>query len=87
MFKIIAGTGYCPGIWGKKFKDDPKGLKEKFKSRGLVAMGNTGKNSNTSQFFFSLGIELPKLNGKHVVFGQVIRYVCSQINLVYLLLK
>ena len=63
------GTG-GESIWGKKFKDDQKGLKQKFTQRGLLAMGNTGKNSNTSQFFFSLADTLSKLNGKHVVFGR-----------------
>jgi len=29
-----------------------------------------GKNSNTSQFFITFGPQ-PKLNGKHVVFGEV----------------
>lgn len=32
------GTG-GESIWGKKFKDDQKGLKQKFNKRGLVAMG------------------------------------------------
>ena len=53
------GTG-GESIWGKKFKDDQKGLKQKFSERGLIAMGNTGKNSNTSQFFFALDA-LPQL--------------------------
>ena len=64
------GTG-GESIWGKKFKDDQKGLKQKFTERGLLAMGNTGKNSNTSQFFFALD-SLAKLNGKHVIFGKMV---------------
>lgn len=31
-----------------------------------------GKDSNSSQFFFTLAENLTKLNGKHVVFGQVV---------------
>lgn len=31
----------------------------------------TGKNSNTSQFFITLD-KVPKLSGKHVIFGQVV---------------
>lgn len=58
-------------IWKKKFKDDKAGLKVKLDRRGLLAMGNTGKNSNTSQFFITFG-PLPKLSGKHVVFGEVL---------------
>ena len=33
-------------------------------------MANGGKNSNTSQWFITLG-PLPELSGKHVVFGRV----------------
>jgi len=57
-------------IWGKKFKDERSGLKKKLDKRGLVAMCNTGKNSNTSQFFFTFA-PCKKLNGKHVVFGEI----------------
>jgi cyclophilin family peptidyl-prolyl cis-trans isomerase len=38
-------------------------------------MANSGKNSNTSQFFITLGDKHPqfdKINGKYVIFGQVI---------------
>ena len=58
---------------GKKagFKDDPGGLKVKLSERGMLAMGNSGKNSNTSQFFFALG-DVSRLTGKHVGFGQVV---------------
>lgn len=58
---------------GKPFKDDREGLKKKLDKRGLVAMGNKGKNSNTSQFFFVLGAAAcKKLSGKHVVFGEIV---------------
>ena len=43
----------------------------KIDRRGLLAMGNTGKNSNTSQFFVTLAPQ-PKLTGKHVVFGALV---------------
>ena len=33
-------------------------------------MGNSGKNSNTSQFFLTFGAQ-KALDGKHVVFGRV----------------
>lgn len=69
---IATGTGAGgESIWGKKFKDDKDGLKVKLGKRGAVAMCNNGKNSNTSQFFFAFA-PLPKLTGKHVVFGEVI---------------
>lgn len=58
---------------GKKagFKDDPMGLKIKLNERGMLAMGNSGKNSNTSQFFFTLD-DQSKLTGKHVGFGRIL---------------
>lgn len=34
-------------------------------------MGNSGKNSNSSQFFFTLG-KAPQCDGKHVIFGEVV---------------
>lgn len=43
----------------------------KLDARGFVAMGNSGKNSNTSQFFITLS-DVSKLTGKHVGFGKVI---------------
>ena len=58
-------------IWGKKFKDDPAGLKVKLGERGMLAMGNSGKNSNTSQFFITLG-DVSRLTGKHVGFGRLV---------------
>ena len=70
---ISTGTGAGgESIFGKKFKDDLKGLKTKLGIRGQLAMCNTGKNSNTSQFFFSLGPTTKKLTGKHVVFGRIV---------------
>lgn len=58
-------------IYGKKFKDEQKGLKMKHDTAGVVGMCNSGKNSNTSQFYFTLGPQA-KLNGKHVVIGRVV---------------
>lgn len=58
-------------IWGAPFKDDARALKIKLDAAGLLAMSNTGKNSNGSQWFVTLA-PAPKLTGKHCVFGRVV---------------
>lgn len=60
-------------IYGGKFNDDKAGLKTKFK-KGSLAMANSGKNTNSSQFFVVLadeGAQLAKLDGKYVHFGEL----------------
>ncbi|KNC73448.1 hypothetical protein SARC_13994, partial [Sphaeroforma arctica JP610] len=46
-------------IWAKKFNDEKKGLLRKLDKPGLLAMANSGKNSNTSQYFLTT-TPLPK---------------------------
>lgn len=59
-------------IFNGKFNDEKPGLAKKFNRKGLVAMANSGKNSNTSQFFITLSdTHFEKINGKYVIFGQV----------------
>jgi cyclophilin family peptidyl-prolyl cis-trans isomerase len=49
---VINGDGSGgESIYGGKFNDELAGLKRKF-VRGTVGMANSGKNSNTSGFFF-----------------------------------
>ncbi|KAI0072093.1 hypothetical protein K474DRAFT_1668242 [Panus rudis PR-1116 ss-1] len=60
-------------IYGGKFNDEKEGLKKKFR-RGTLAMANSGKNSNSSQFFVTLTADegkLAKMNGKYVMFGEL----------------
>jgi len=42
----------------------------KFNRRGLLGMANEGRDSNGSQFFFTLAAT-PELQGKHTMFGRV----------------
>lgn len=58
-------------IFKKNFKDEKAGLNLKHDERYVLSMGNSGKNSNSSQFFFTFKPS-PQLDGKHVVFGRAI---------------
>lgn len=70
-FVMQNGTG-GESIFGKKFKDERGGLNIKHDRAGLVSMCNSGKNSNTSQFFVTLREGgCPQCDGKHVIFGEV----------------
>lgn len=62
------GTG-GESIYGDPFKDEFH-QRLKFTRRGLVAMANSDKDDNGSQFFFTLG-PTPELQNKHTIFGKV----------------
>jgi len=47
-------------------------LKSHHPKRGVIAMANSGPNTNGSQFFINL-VDTPHLTGKHTVFGKVIK--------------
>ncbi len=63
------GTGGS-SIWGKPFEDEVK-PEVKFDKPGLLAMANSGPNTNGSQFFITT-VETPWLNMSHTIFGEVI---------------
>lgn len=66
------GTGRGgQSLWGRKFEDEivPE---LKHDSEGILSMANAGPNTNGSQFFITL-VPTPWLDGRHTVFGKVIK--------------
>ena len=65
------GTGRGgQSIWGKKFEDEIVPSLT-FNKPGILAMANSGPNTNGSQFFITVA-PTSWLDGNHTIFGQVI---------------
>lgn len=70
-FMIQAGdpTGTGRGGTGYRFDDEPQ--KILFDRPGLLAMANSGPNTNSSQFFLT-EVPVAHLNGRHTIFGRIV---------------
>ena len=77
---LVFGFSYCgarhhpSSFFIDLFVISAQALKTNLDKAGILAMGNSGKNSNTSQFFLTLSGEkkVQQLRGKHVVFGELV---------------
>jgi cyclophilin family peptidyl-prolyl cis-trans isomerase len=68
------GTG-GKSIYGKEFEDELNPAAPSFKRgylRGVVAMANHGRNTNSSQFFVMLS-DAPQMPKNYTIFGNVVK--------------
>lgn len=61
---------YGTGGPGYSFRDEINGIRM---TRGVIAMANSGPDTNGSQFFIITAAQTPWLQGAHTVFGEVVK--------------
>lgn len=67
------GASGMPGTGGPGYTFDCEPVKElKHVGAGILSMANAGRNTNGSQFFICF-VDCPWLDGKHTVFGKIIK--------------
>jgi cyclophilin family peptidyl-prolyl cis-trans isomerase len=69
-FMIQGGDPTGTGMGGPGYQFDDEANDHRVE-RGVIAMANSGPNSNGSQFFIVTADACPWLDGKHTVFGRV----------------
>ncbi|MBI3182314.1 MAG: peptidylprolyl isomerase [Myxococcales bacterium] len=72
-FMIQGGDPLGTGTGGPGYKfEDEINPERRFDRPGILAMANSGPNTNGSQFFITVGAA-PHLNGRHTIFGEVVK--------------
>ncbi len=70
-FMAQGGDPTGTGMGGPGYAFEDEFSSRTFDRAGLLAMANSGPNTNGSQFFITYG-PTPHLNGRHTIFGEVI---------------